>query len=166
MQSGVHHTGCPSVVGHFQRHLYNWQGGWHWNLLCGVFHQKEGLPSVGYCGVWPRVTTANIWPHYWQANLARPRDKLDFKEKTVQIDKILLHKRNIANLQLKPSISRALRHNSCLAQESVSTRSATKRVVKILDTKYEKVDLPAIVRENCSHLNTSDRDELLSMLLK
>jgi hypothetical protein len=33
---------------------------------------------------------------------------LDFKEKTVQIDEILLPMRNIANLQLKPSITRAL----------------------------------------------------------
>ncbi len=33
---------------------------------------------------------------------------LDFKEKTIQIDKILLPMRNIANLQLKPSITRVL----------------------------------------------------------
>ncbi len=39
-------------------------------------------------------------------------------------------------------------------------------MVEILDTKYEKVDLPAIVRENCSHLKTSDREKLLSMQLK
>ena len=30
---------------------------------------------------------------------------LDFKEKTIQIDKILLPMRNIANLQLKPCIT-------------------------------------------------------------
>jgi hypothetical protein len=71
---------------------------------------------------------------------------LDFKEKTIQIDKILLPMRNIANLQLKPSITRALRHNTCLAQEPISNRSTTKRVVKILDAKYEKADLPAILR--------------------
>jgi hypothetical protein len=70
---------------------------------------------------------------------------LDFKEKTIQIDKILLLMRNIANLQLKPSITRALRHNTCLAQEPISTRSATKHVVEILDAKYDKADLPAIV---------------------
>ena len=51
---------------------------------------------------------------------------LDFKEKTIQIDKILLSMRNIENLQLKPSISRALAANACLAQEPVSTRTATK----------------------------------------
>jgi hypothetical protein len=35
--------------------------------------------------------------------------KLDFQEKTITIDKILLPMRNIANLQLKPRITRALR---------------------------------------------------------
>jgi hypothetical protein len=76
---------------------------------------------------------------------------LDFKEKK-KMDKILLPMRNIANLQLKPSITRALRHNTCLAQEPISTRSATKRMVEILDAMYEKADLPAIERKNCSHL--------------
>ena len=85
---------------------------------------------------------------------------LDFKEKTIQIDEVLLPMRNIMNLQLKPSISRALAANACLAQE------ATKRVVEILDAKYEKADIPAIVRENCSHLGATDREKLLSVLLK
>jgi len=38
---------------------------------------------------------------------------LDFKEKTITIDKILLPMRNIARLQLEPSVSRALRLNTC-----------------------------------------------------
>ncbi len=91
---------------------------------------------------------------------------MDFKEKTIQIDKILLPMKKIANLQFKPSITRALRHHTCLAQEPISTRSNTKHVVKILDAKYEKADLLAIVRENCSHLQASDRKKLLSVLLK
>jgi hypothetical protein len=86
---------------------------------------------------------------------------LDFKEKTIQIDKIILPMRNIANLQLKSSITRELRHNTCLAQEPISTRSTTKHLVEILNAKYEKADLPAIVRENCSHLQASDREKLL-----
>ncbi len=80
--------------------------------------------------------------------------KLDFQEKTITIDKILLPMRNIANLQLKPRITRALRENSCFTQEPISTRSKTRRVVEILDAKYEKADLPAIIRENCSHLTS------------
>jgi hypothetical protein len=39
-------------------------------------------------------------------------------------------------------------------------------MVKILDAKYEKTDLSAIIRENCSHLTASDREKLLSVLLK
>jgi hypothetical protein len=91
---------------------------------------------------------------------------LDFKEKTITIDEILLPMRNIARLQLEPSVSRALRLNTCLAQEPVSTRTATKHVVEILDAKYEKADLPAIIRENCSHLKPSEREKLLSALLR
>ncbi len=70
---------------------------------------------------------------------------LDFKEKPITIDNILLPMMNIVNLQLKPSITRALRHNTCQAQEPVSTGSDTKRVIAILKTKYDKADLPAIV---------------------
>jgi hypothetical protein len=58
---------------------------------------------------------------------------LDFKEKTITIDIILLPMRNIVNLQLKPSVTRELRHNTCQAQEPVSTRNGTKRVIEILD---------------------------------
>jgi hypothetical protein len=55
--------------------------------------------------------------------------KLDFQEKTITIDKILLPMRNIVNLQFKPRITRALRENTCFAQEPVSTCSTTKRMV-------------------------------------
>ncbi len=92
--------------------------------------------------------------------------KLDFQEKTISIDKILSPMRNIANLQLKPRITRALRENTCFAQEPISTRSKTKCVVEILDAKYEKADLPAIIRENCSHLTASNREKLFSVLLR
>jgi hypothetical protein len=92
--------------------------------------------------------------------------KLDFQEKTITIDEILLPMRNITNLQLKPRITRALRENTCFAQEPISTHSATKRMVKILDAKYEKADHPAIIRENFSHITASNREKLLSVLLK
>ncbi len=38
--------------------------------------------------------------------------------------------------------------------------------MKILDAKYEKAYLPAIIRENCSHLTASDGEKLISVLLK
>jgi hypothetical protein len=56
---------------------------------------------------------------------------LDSKERTITIDDILLPMRNINNLQLKPSISRALKLNSSFAQEPASTCNATKRVMEI-----------------------------------
>ncbi len=95
---------------------------------------------------------------------------LDLKEKTITIDEILLLMRNINNLQLKPSISRALKLNTSFSQEPASTRGATKCLVEILDTRYAKADLPAIVRDNvrdnCKRLNPSERESLLSLLLK
>ncbi len=35
-----------------------------------------------------------------------------------------------------------------------------------MDAKYEKADLSAIIRENCSRLTASDRKKLLSVLLE
>ncbi len=66
---------------------------------------------------------------------------MDFQEKTITIDKILLSMRNIVNLKLKPRITRALRENTCFAQEPISICSATKHMVKIFDDKYEEADL-------------------------
>jgi hypothetical protein len=71
---------------------------------------------------------------------------LDFKEKTITIVDILLPMRNINNLQLKSSISRALKLNSSYAQEPESTRNTTKRIVEILDTKYDKQTFQALSR--------------------
>jgi hypothetical protein len=95
-----------------------------------------------------------------------PRVKLDFQERTITIEKILLPMRNITNLQLKPRITRALRENTCFAQEPISTLSTTKRVVENLYAKYEKADLPAIIKENRSHQKALDREKLLSVLLR
>ncbi len=93
---------------------------------------------------------------------------LDFKEKTITIDEILLPMRNINILQLKPSISRALKLNSSssFAYEPISTHNATKRVVEILDNKYDKADLPSIVKKYCLHLSMPHCNSLLALLLK
>jgi hypothetical protein len=91
---------------------------------------------------------------------------LDFKEKTITIDGILLPMKNIVNLQLKPSITRVLWHNTCQAQEPISTQTATKRVIEILDAKYDKADLPAIVNDSYSHLTPLQQEKLLSLLLE
>jgi len=60
---------------------------------------------------------------------------LDFREKTITIDIIKLPMRNIVNLQIKPSVTRALKHNAFLAQEPISTQKATQRVIVIRDTR-------------------------------
>ncbi len=91
---------------------------------------------------------------------------LDYKEKTITIDDILLLMRNINNLQLKSSISRALKLNSSYAQEPESTRNTTKGMVEILDAKYDKADLPGIVKNNCVHLSRPHQNSLLALLLK
>jgi hypothetical protein len=39
-------------------------------------------------------------------------------------------------------------------------------MVEILDTKYEKAGIPAIVRDNYSRLSASEREKIFSMLLK
>jgi len=88
-----------------------------------------------------------------------------FREKTITIDSILLPMRNIVNLQVKPSVTRALKHNAFQAQEPISTQKAAKQVIGILDAKYDKADLPEIVRTSCPHLTPSERDMLLSLLL-
>jgi hypothetical protein len=91
---------------------------------------------------------------------------LDFIEKTITIDDILLPMRNINNLQLKSSISRALQLNSSYAQEPDSTHNATKCMVEILDAKYDKADLPSTVKNNCVPLSMPHQNLLLELLLK
>ena len=38
--------------------------------------------------------------------------------------------------------------------------------MEILKAKYDKANLPAIVRDNCFHLDASQQEKLLSLLLK
>ncbi len=38
--------------------------------------------------------------------------------------------------------------------------------MEILDTKYDKADLPSIAKNNCLHLSTSHRNSLFALLLK
>ncbi len=74
--------------------------------------------------------------------------------------------RNINNLQLKSSISRMFKLKANYAQEPESTRNATKRIVEILVAKYDKADLPSIVKNNCMHLSMPHQNLLLTLLLK
>eukprot|EP00804_Cyclotella_cryptica_P029143 CCRYP_005289-RA/>CCRYP_005289-RA protein AED:0.65 eAED:1.00 QI:0/0/0/1/0/0/2/0/99 len=50
------------------------------------------------------------------------------------------------------------------SKEPQSTLEATKRLIKILDAKYEKADLRAIVRDNCTRLSGPEQARLLELL--
>jgi hypothetical protein len=93
---------------HFQRHLQNQEGGWSQTLLCwdseskkvhlclGIVEYRRGGSPPLYELIIGKQTLHDIGA------------VLDFKERTITIDEIILHMRNINNLQLKPNISRAL----------------------------------------------------------
>ena len=76
---------------------------------------------------------------------------LDFRTKQITIDEFILPMRNINSLA-STKIEKAWAVNNSMAQEPMSTKKATQRVVKILDANYEKVDLQAVVDATGPHL--------------
>jgi hypothetical protein len=147
-------AGRPSVMGHFQWPLCHRQGGWHRNLFLEYSVSKKvclQLDIVEYSPGYHGPIYDLIIGKQTMHNLGV---KLDFQEKTLTIDEILLPMRNFSNLQLKPRIAGALRETTQSAQEPISIHNKTKRMMKIVDAKYEKADLPSIMREKRSHLKT------------
>jgi hypothetical protein len=71
---------------------------------------------------------------------------LDFKDKMITVDEIKLPMQNINYLQGSSTLC-ALQLNHSLAMEPQSTQEATKCVTWILDAKYQKADLQAIVKD-------------------
>ncbi len=49
--------------------------------------------------------------------------------------------------------------------EPIALREATNCAIEILNTKYEKADLVLIIAQNCTHLSTSQQEQLLSLTL-
>jgi hypothetical protein len=90
---------------------------------------------------------------------------LDFKDIMITVDEVKLPMQNINYLQGSSTLC-ALRLNHSLAMEPQSTQDATKRVTQILDAKYKKGDLQAIVRDNCKHLSADQQKKLLQLLKK
>jgi hypothetical protein len=90
---------------------------------------------------------------------------LDFKDKMITVDEVKLPMRNINHLQGSSTLH-ALKLNHSLAMELHNTQDATKRVMRILDAKYKKADLQAIVRDNCKHLSANQQKKLLQLLKK
>ena len=88
---------------------------------------------------------------------------LDFKRQIITVDEVVLPMQTIEELQ--KSRERALKHNNALAShiEPVSVQQATKRVVYILDAKYDKADLQSIVKDSCMHLSIKHQQLLLGL---
>jgi hypothetical protein len=73
--------------------------------------------------------------------------------------------RDITKLSTRAKIEkRWMANNSTMIHEPKSTLEATQHVVKILDAKYEKGDLNAVVKETCNHMRASDQEKLLKLL--
>ena len=65
--------------------------------------------------------------------------------------------RDITKLSTRAKIERAWRvNNKVIIHKPKSTFEDTQWVVKILDAKYKKADLNAVVADNCKHLNVCD----------
>ncbi len=88
---------------------------------------------------------------------------LDFKNKMITVDEVKSPMQNINYLQGSSTI-RVLRLNHSLAMEPQSTQDATKRVMRILDAKYQKADLQSIVNDKCKHLSAIQQKKLLQVL--
>ena len=65
---------------------------------------------------------------------------MDFKRQMIEIDQIDLPMRKLSELQQRKQVFQTFK-----TPEPTTTSALTKRTVRILDVKYEKADLPAIV---------------------
>ena len=83
------------------------------------------------------------------------------------MDEISLPLRDINKLTTKAQIEKYWLLNNSIYQENtkepLSTLEAPKRLIQILDAKYEKADLRAI-KESCTHLSNPEKQSLLELL--
>eukprot|EP00804_Cyclotella_cryptica_P023885 CCRYP_010023-RA/>CCRYP_010023-RA protein AED:0.37 eAED:0.36 QI:0/0/0/1/1/1/2/0/274 len=93
---------------------------------------------------------------------------LNFWTKEITVDDISLPMRDINKLKTRAAVERAWTINNSIYQdtskEPQSTLEATKRLIHILDAKYDKADLRAIVKDNCTHLSVPEQTKLLEFL--
>ncbi len=76
---------------------------------------------------------------------------VNFWIKEIDIDGIILPMRDITKLSTRAKIVRAWMANNSIMIHEHKRNEAAKGVVKILDAKYEKADLNAVVADNCKH---------------
>ena len=88
--------------------------------------------------------------------------KLDFSSKEITIDQISLPMKDLKAY----SDSKALNELMKSHVEPSSTQEATKRVVEILDAKYEKANLAQVVHDHCGHLSSQQQSKLLRLLVE
>lgn len=80
----------------------------------------------------------------------------NFCKKTITRDDIMLPIQNINDLT-KSKSKTAWAHYNSLAHEPQSTTKAMQCMVRLLYAKFEKADLQAIVKDNCTYLQSSER---------
>ena len=82
---------------------------------------------------------------------------MDFKAKSITIDKIILPVQNITNLTDKSKVKEAWTISNALAHEPISMELATQHAVKILDANHKKADLQEVIT-NCTQLNSIEKN--------
>ena len=87
---------------------------------------------------------------------------LDFGEKMITIDQIKLPMKPIKSFKGVKNLNDFQRKHL----EPSSTLDATKRVIEILDAKYEKANLAEIVNDSCGHLSSQQQNKLLRLLVE
>ena len=81
---------------------------------------------------------------------------LDFKRQMIEIDQIDLPMRKLVEIQQPKRVFHSFQN-----PEPTTTSDLTKRTVRILDAKYEKADLSAIV-EKCEHLTQPEKNTAIA----
>jgi len=89
---------------------------------------------------------------------------LNFKERVITIDEIDLPMQSIEHMPTSRKKAIALNHSLANLMEPRSTEEETNRVVRILDANYKKADLQAVVKDNCTHLSSTEQKMLLKLL--
>ena len=88
----------------------------------------------------------------------------DFNRQVLQCDGATVHLKEPRNLIGRSDLTkREMRDVVMQIAEPASTREATERMVKILDSTYAKADLNQVAN-NPSHLNSEERTLLLSLI--
>ena len=85
---------------------------------------------------------------------------LDFQNNEITLDSTMLPMRPLRSFMDQKKLNSIFQK----FEEASITKVLDDCTVKILDAKYEKADLPRVVGENCYHLSTSQKRDLLKLL--